>query len=261
MHSGIGGWSNKVVGPSPIKWSADHALPHELSIAQISDLVSAFVAAAQRAVTAGIDSLEIHAAHGYLIHSFLSGASNTRNDAYGGSFNNRIRLLMEVIDAVRVVIPDSMPLFVRVSATDWLQKDRYPTAWDIPDTIKLAKLLYERGVDLIDVSSGGNHEFQQIPPHNEHQIEIAGKVRAALKQAGGEAAKLLVAAVGGISNGIFANSIVDEDNCPARTDVVFAGRAFLRDSGFALACADDLNIRVQWPLQYLRKGDRKYSRL
>lgn len=249
----IGGWPDEVVGPSAIPWSRNLATPREMSKAEIRSTVDAFAAAATRCVKAGVDSLELHAAHGYLIHQFLSGVSNTRTDEYGGSFENRIRLLLETINAVRAVIPASMPLFVRISATDWLDKQEYPDAWDVEDTIKLAKLLYPRGVDLLDVSSGGNHEKQMIAPHNEYQVEIAQRVKKELVQAGGEAAKLLVSAVGGIGDGVWANKCLEEKGL----DAVFAARAFLRDAGFAATCAEELGVQIQWPKQYLRKGRKR----
>ncbi|KAI5846800.1 NADH:flavin oxidoreductase/NADH oxidase [Tricharina praecox] len=246
----IGGWPSSVVGASPIRWSADHALPRELTTAEIAAVVAAFAAAAVRCVKAGVDSLQIHAAHGYLVHSFMSGASNTRTDAYGGAFENRVRILLEIVDAVREVIPSSMPLMVRVSGTDWLPEEKYPTAWTLEDTVRLAKQLYAHGVDLLDVSSGGNHENQQISPHNTYQVQMAEKVKAALLAEGGEPAKLLVSAVGAIADGVWANKIVAEMG----VDAVFVARAFLRDPNFVLRCAEELGVRVQPPLQYLRMG-------
>ena len=250
-HRGIGGWSDAVVGASALRWSTGMALPRELSPAEIAGVVQDFAAAAVRAVKAGIDSIQIHAAHGYLIHSFLSGVSNTRTDAYGGSFENRIRILLETVDAVRAVVPESMPLMVRISATDWLPADQYPDAWSVENSIALAKLLYVRGVDLLDVSSGGSHEKQEIAPHNSYQAEIAVRIKKELLAEGGDAAKLLVSAVGGIEDGIGANKLLEDG-----VDAVFAGRAFLRDPGFALECARELGVKAQWPLQYLRKGEK-----
>jgi 2,4-dienoyl-CoA reductase-like NADH-dependent reductase (Old Yellow Enzyme family) len=248
----IGGWPDKVVGPSPIPWSDHLATPIEMSKEDIKDVVQAFAVAATRCVRAGVDSLEIHAAHGYLIHSFLSGASNTRTDEYGGSFGNRIRILMETVDAIRKVIPKDMPLFVRISATDWLDKKEFPTAWDVEDSIALAKLLYVRGVDLLDVSSGGNHEKQKVAPHNEYQVEIAERIKKELLAEGGEAAKLLISAVGGIADGVWANKILEEKGI----DCVRAARAFLRNPGFAVECAEQLGVTVEWPTQYHRRGRR-----
>jgi 2,4-dienoyl-CoA reductase-like NADH-dependent reductase (Old Yellow Enzyme family) len=248
----IGGWPDAVVGPSPIAWDPNYALPHELSRQEVRDVTNAFAAAAKRAVRAGVDSVEIHAAHGYLLNSFLSGASNHRTDEYGGSFEGRTRIVFETIEAVRAVIPSAMPLFLRVSSTDWLDEKKYPTAWGVADTIRLAKLLYVRGVDLLDCSSGGNHPEQNIQPHNEYQIEIAGQVKKALREEEGEAGKLLIGAVGGVGDGKWANKIVAD----GMADVVLAARAFLRSSEFTLTCADELGVKVQWPLQYLRRGRR-----
>lgn len=219
------GWPDNVVSASSIAWSGDYATPRALSIIEIKDVVKAFGDAATRAVKAGVDSIELHAAHGYLIHQFMSTASNKRTDEYGGSFENRIKIVLEAITEIRSRIPEDMPFFVRfvvhvhprrnpltntnhrVSGTDWLDATEFPGAWDIEQTIRLAKLLYPLGVDLLDVSSGGNHPNQKILPHNEYQIDLAGKVRKALDEEGGEAAKLLISAVGGIVDGVQANNV------------------------------------------------------
>ncbi|KAL7266684.1 NADH-dependent flavin oxidoreductase [Rhizina undulata] len=249
---GIGGWPSAVVAPSAIPWDDLHANPRELSIPEIKSLVKAFGDGAERALKAGIDSLEIHAAHGYLIHEFLSPVSNTRTDEYGGSFENRIRFLKEIAFEVRSRMPAGMPLFVRVSATDWLESI-YPEAWEIEQTARLAKVLYGWGVDLIDVSSGGNHPKQKFGMHSDYQIDLAARVRRELDAEGGDAKKLLVGAVGGIVEGKQANDILVK----GKADVVFVARQFLREPNFVLRAAKDLEIEVKWPNQYMRAVVRK----
>jgi 2,4-dienoyl-CoA reductase-like NADH-dependent reductase (Old Yellow Enzyme family) len=179
-------------------WSDAFATPKQLSIEQLHDLTDAFVAAATRAITAGVDFIEIHGAHGYLIHEFVSPATNTRNDEYGGkSFENRIRWPLEVVRAVRKTIPSTMPLFYRVSGTDWLPEGQ---GWDIEQTIELAKILVDEGVDLLDVSSGGNHKDQKIPSAPGFQVPLASAVTKAIPN-------LLVGSVGLITSGPQANDV------------------------------------------------------
>lgn len=244
-----GGWADEVVGPSAIPWSDNYAHPHELSPAQIQDLIAAFVATARRAVAAGVDALQIHCAHGYLLHQFLSGVSNTRQDQYGGSFENRVRLTLEIVDALRAVIPETMPLMIRVSGSDWLDPAEFPDAWTIDQTIRFAKLLYERGVDLLDVSAAGTHPKQIVSKGTVEMNEMAGAVRKALNEVGGEAKKLVVTAIGGITSGVQAEELLKS----GKADAVFAARAFLANPGFALSCADELGVEVSWPNQYLRR--------
>lgn len=150
----VGGWPEDVMGPSAIQWGEGYPMPREMSEKHLQDVVEGFKLSARRAVEAGVDVIELHAAHGYLLCSFLSPISNQRSDRYGGSFENRVRLLLEVVQAVRTVIPAGMPLLVRVSATEWMEHQGNES-WDVESTIKLAKLLPALGVDLLDVSSGG----------------------------------------------------------------------------------------------------------
>jgi 2,4-dienoyl-CoA reductase-like NADH-dependent reductase (Old Yellow Enzyme family) len=180
------------------RWDETHAQPKELSKEQIHGLVDAWVAATKRALAAGVDFVEVHGAHGYLIHSFVSPATNTRTDEYGGkSLDNRLRFPLEVVRAVRKTIPDSMPLFYRVSGTDWLPEGQ---GWDVEQTIELAKRLQAEGVDLLDVSSGGNHRDQNIPGAPGFQVPLASAVKKAVPN-------LLVGAVGIITNGPQANDV------------------------------------------------------
>ncbi|TFY81987.1 hypothetical protein EWM64_g2032, partial [Hericium alpestre] len=147
-----GGWADDVVGPSPIPWNELHATPKELTKEGIRHVVKDWADAARRAVRVGFDAIEIHNAHGFLLHSFLSPVSNKRTDEYGGSFENRIRLTLEIVDAIRAVVPDAMPLFLRISATDWLQESLpNEPSWTLEDTVRLAPLLAAHGVDLIDI--------------------------------------------------------------------------------------------------------------
>lgn len=157
------GWPNDVVGPSPVPYSPEHAEPRELSLQDIRQLKQDFALGSLRAILAGFDVIQIQAAEGHLLHNFLSPTSNLRNDCYGGSFGNRVRLLLEVVTAVRAVIPRYVPLFARISATDWLGDTGYRgESWKLADAIELAYLLADRGVDALDISTGGNQPLQKI---------------------------------------------------------------------------------------------------
>jgi 2,4-dienoyl-CoA reductase-like NADH-dependent reductase (Old Yellow Enzyme family) len=181
------------------RWSEAHAQPKQLSIDQLHGLTNAFVAAAKRALEAGVDVIEINGAHGYLVHSFVSPATNTRIDEYGGkSLENRLRWPLEMVRAIRKTIPSTMPLLYRVSATDWLPEGQ---GWDINQTTELAKHLVEERVDLLDVSSGGNHKDQKIPSAPGFQVPLASAVKKAVPN-------LLVGAVGLITNGPQANEVL-----------------------------------------------------
>jgi 2,4-dienoyl-CoA reductase-like NADH-dependent reductase (Old Yellow Enzyme family) len=177
--------------PTVEPWDERHAVPKALSEDQIHDLTQKFVDAAHRAIRAGVDFVEVHGAHGYLLHQFVSPATNLRTDSYGGSFANRVRFPVEVVRAVRSAIPENVPLFYRVSATDWLPEGK---GWDIPQTIELAELLRREGVDLVDVSSGGNHKDQEIKSGPGFQVPFAAAVKRAIPD-------LVVGAVGIITRG------------------------------------------------------------
>ncbi len=156
----VNGWPDDVVAPSAIPWNEDHAKPREMSLDEIEGFKKDFAASVKRALEVGFDAIEIHNAHGYLLHSFLSPVSNKRTDKYGGSWENRTRLTLEVVELCRSIIPKDMPLWLRISATDWLEevsKDQISESWTGDDTVKLAPLLAKAGVDVLDVSSGGNH--------------------------------------------------------------------------------------------------------
>lgn len=227
-----GGW--ETLGPSPIAYP-NYAVPREMAPADIARVVEDFAAAAKRSVEAGFDTIELHMAHGYLLHNFLSPLSNQRTDAYGGSLENRLRLPLEVVDAVRAVIPEEMPLIARVSATDWIF-DR--PAWDVEDTVTLAVQLRERGVDLIDVSTGGN-VHADIPVGLEYQVDYATKVREA---------GLPVSAVGLITEPQHAEEIL----AAHRADVIEVGRAALKDPYWPRRAAEELGSPLEALPSYSR---------
>jgi 2,4-dienoyl-CoA reductase-like NADH-dependent reductase (Old Yellow Enzyme family) len=198
-------------------------------------VVAAFRNAAQRALTAGFDFVELHAAHGYLLHEFLSPLSNRRTDLYGGSFDNRTRLVVEVVDTVRAVWPERLPLFVRISATDWADG-----GWNIDESVQLASVLREHGVDLIDCSSGGLVPNVKIPLGPGYQVQFARRIR---REAG-----IATAAVGMITEPAQAGEIIANGDA----DLVLMARAMLRDPYWALHAAAALGETISWPKQYLR---------
>jgi 2,4-dienoyl-CoA reductase-like NADH-dependent reductase (Old Yellow Enzyme family) len=169
----VNGWPRNVYGPSAIPYNDKHAMPKEMTKVDIENFKEAWVASLKRALRAGFDVIEIHNAHGYLLHNFVSPASNQRTDEYGGSFENRIRLTLEVVDLTRETVPKDMPVFLRISATDWLEKVEGIDGWTVEDTIKLAEILADRGVDLMDVSTGGNHPKQQIKTGPGYQVSVS----------------------------------------------------------------------------------------
>ncbi|GLV74333.1 NADH:flavin oxidoreductase/NADH oxidase [Streptomyces hygroscopicus] len=228
------GW--QPLGPSPLPFAEGHPVPDELSEARIGEITRQFADAARRALAAGFEVAEIHGAHGYLIGEFLSPHSNHRTDGYGGSFDNRVRFALEVVDAVRAVWPEELPLFFRVSATDWLEEN----GWTPDDTVRLAALLKEQGVDLLDVSSGGNAPHVRIPLGPGYQVPFAARVR---RETG-----LPVAAVGLITEPEQAEKIITN----GEADAVLLGRELLRDPYFARRAAAELGGEVHTPDQYHR---------
>ncbi len=228
-----GGW--KTVAPSPVPFKENDPQPIALSTNDIASLVEKFSAAAKRAVAAGFKIVEIHAAHGYLINEFLSPASNLRTDEYGGSFENRIRFLVEIVDSVKQVWPSDYPLFVRISASEWSDK-----GWTIEDSVKLAVILKEKGVDVIDCSSGGNIAGVKINIGPLYQTPFAEQIK---KQAG-----ILTGAVGLITTAEQCEQIIAE----GKADLVFLARQLLRDPYFPLHAAKELGADIKWPVQYER---------
>jgi len=229
-----GGWK-KVVAASAIPFADNYPTPQALTSDGIQEVVQAFAAAARRACEAGFRVIEIHAAHGYLIHEFLSPLSNQRTDAYGGSFENRTRMLREVVGAVRQVWPERAPLFVRISATDWVDG-----GWDIQQSVEFARQLKGLGVDLIDCSSGGIVPYARIPVGPGYQTPFAERIR---REAG-----ILTGAVGMITLPSQAETIVAE----GQADAVLLAREFLRDPYWPLRAARELGQQISWPVQYLR---------
>jgi 2,4-dienoyl-CoA reductase-like NADH-dependent reductase (Old Yellow Enzyme family) len=229
-----GGWS-PIVAPSAIPFSEEYQTPIALDEAGIAAVIDAFRAAAQRALAAGMQVLELHGAHGYLLHQFLSPLSNTRTDRYGGSFENRVRLLRETVAAVRSVWPEELPLFVRLSATDWRDD-----GWRPEDSVALATLLAAEGVDMIDCSSGGVVRRVQIPLGPGYQVRFAEQLR--------RDAHIATAAVGLITTAAQADTIVRS----GQADMVFLARELLRDPHWPLRAARELRQEIDWPKQYER---------
>jgi 2,4-dienoyl-CoA reductase-like NADH-dependent reductase (Old Yellow Enzyme family) len=222
------------VGPSPLAY-ADWPAPTELDAGEIADLVEAFAAATTRSLDAGFEVVEIHAAHGYLLHQFLSPLSNRRTDGYGGDLTGRSRFLVEVVDAVRARWPGTQPVFVRISATDWVDG-----GFSLEDAVELSRTLAEHGVDLVDVSSGGNSPAQQISAGPGYQVPLARRVR--------EAGGLPVAAVGLITEPQQAEQILAEGSA----DAVLLARALLREPAWPQRAAYELGDDLAWPVQYER---------
>jgi 2,4-dienoyl-CoA reductase-like NADH-dependent reductase (Old Yellow Enzyme family) len=231
-----GGWEG--VAPSAMAY-ASMPEPKELDAQGIAKVIDDFGQAARRSHDAGFDMVEIHAAHGYLLHQFLSPLSNLRTDEYGGSFDNRVRLLIDVIDATRKNWPERLPVLVRISATDWVDG-----GWDIEQSIELSRLMGEHGVDLVDVSSGGADPRQEITPTPGYQVPLAQRIRAE--------ANIPTGAVGLIRSAQQSEEIITS----GAADVVLLGRPFLSDPAWPLHAARDLGIDVDyWPNQYLRGKD------
>ncbi len=288
----VGGWPDDVVGPMDGEaWTWDGKkvsdesggfyAPRGLSEEEISQLVQDWASAAQRAVNAGIDVIEIHAAHGYLLNQFLSPVTNQRTDKYGGSFENRTRLLVEIIEVIRKVIPETMPLYLRISSTEWMEETdegKKFGSWDVDSSIRLAKLLPGLGVDLLDVSSGGNHPAQRINMFDskDYQTRIAARIRTELKK---ESLNLLIGAVGLITEADQARDILEEGGSVSngnvngdiakeaqiavgmtearagkepQADVILVARQFMREPEWVLRVAWQLGVEVGWPSQFLR---------
>ncbi len=228
-----GGWTP--VAPSPIAFDPSYAVPAELDERGILATVQAFAAAAGRALEAGFQVIEIHGAHGYLIHEFLSPLANQRTDAYGGSFEKRTRLLREAVAAVREVWPERLPLFVRISSTDWVEG-----GWDLEQSVELARQIKPLGVDFIDCSSGGMVPWAKIPVGPGYQVPFAAAIR--------ERTGILTGAVGMITEQDQAERIIRE----GKADAVLIAREFLRDPYWPLAGAREAGHPISWPAQYLR---------
>jgi 2,4-dienoyl-CoA reductase-like NADH-dependent reductase (Old Yellow Enzyme family) len=229
-----GGWA-PIVAPSALPFDAEYQTPVALDGAGIVRVIDAFKSAATRAIAAEMQMLEVHAAHGYLLHQFLSPISNHRTDRYGGSFENRIRLVREVVAAIRDVWPEHQPLGVRISATDWRDD-----GWTPDESVELARVLSREGVDLFDCSSGGIAPGIRVPLGPGYQVPFADRLR--------REAQVLSAAVGLITDAKQADTIVRS----GQADMVFLAREVLRDPHFPLRAARELGVEVDWPSQYLR---------
>lgn len=286
----IDGWPDNVKGPSGGESQAWDCLPNgsfdpewnrfwppkALTLPEIGEVIHDFAMAAERSAKAGVDVIEIHAAHGYLLHQFLSPISNHRTDEYGGSFENRTRLLFEVVKAVRDVIPPGMPLFLRMSSTDVMEDTdlgKKLGSWDVESTIKIARQLPALGVDLLDVSSGGNHPGQRLDGVNtkDYHVNIAGRIRDTIHS---DNLELLIGVVGMITTAEQAREIVEQGvNSPEKgseaegeaakdvlfdkntrqtmADVVLVARQFLREPDWVLRVASKLGVDVWWPNQFM----------
>jgi 2,4-dienoyl-CoA reductase-like NADH-dependent reductase (Old Yellow Enzyme family) len=229
-----GGWTN-VVAPSALPFANHYPMPHALSKEDIQQIVSAFASAACRACEAGFGVIEIHAAHGYMIHQFLSPLSNRRTDDYGGSFENRTRILREILTAIRGAWPEQAPVFVRISVTDWTDG-----GWDLEQSLELVRRLKELGADLIDCSSGGNVPRATIPVGPGYQTRFAEQIR--------READILTGTVGMITSPTQAEHVL----VSGQADAVVVAREFLRDPYWPLRAARELRQPIPWPVQYLR---------
>ena len=227
------GWQG--IAPSPIAYNENYPVPHQLTVSEIKAIQDAFRAGAKRALFAGFEWLEVHAAHGYLFHCFYSPLSNKRTDEYGGSFENRIRFLLETVRAIRPVWPEHLPLTVRISGTDWVDG-----GWTVEESVELAKFLKQEGVDLIDCSSGGGVYNAEVPVGPSYQVHISEAVR--------NGADILTAAVGMITDPLQADEIIRS----GKSDLVLLGREFLRDPYWPLHAAQALDQTAPVPPQYLR---------
>ena len=237
LSPGEGGW-RPIWAPSAVPFGSRSPVPEALDEDGIREVVRAFAAAAGRAREAGFEVVELHAAHGYLLHEFLSPLANRRTDRYGGTFENRVRLLLEVVDAVRGVWPDELPLFVRISATDWMEG-----GWELEQSVELGRLLKGRGVDLVDCSSGGAVPGAAIPVGPGYQAPFAAEIR--------ERAGIATAAVGLITEPAQADEIIRSGGA----DLVLLARAVLRDPYWPLHAAKKLGAEIRWPVQYQRAVD------
>jgi 2,4-dienoyl-CoA reductase-like NADH-dependent reductase (Old Yellow Enzyme family) len=231
-----GGW--RPIGPSELPFSETNGHPRAMTLDDIAATRAAFATAAARAYAAGFRVIELHAAHGYLMHEFLSPLSNRRADSYGGSYDNRVRFVLECAEAVRAALPDRCPLFVRISATEWTEG-----GWDIEQSVELARRLKARGVDVIDCSSGGN-VAAKIPVGPGYQVPFASRIR--------REANMPTAAVGMITRAEQAEQILGN----GAADVILLARELLRDPYWPLRAAEALGYKMSWPAQYLRSAPR-----
>lgn len=227
-----GGWNDRIA-PSPIAFREGAPVPQEITQADLQHVLQSFVSAAERANEAGFDVIELHSAHGYLLHQFLSPISNQRTDGYGGSFENRIRFHVELVRAVREVWPEEKPLFMRISATDWVEG-----GWDVRESVELCKVLAPLGLDFVDCSSGGSTPDAQIPTGPGYQVPLAAEIKSNSGMPTG--------AVGQITQPKQAEEIIASQSA----DLVFLGRELLRNPYWPQKAATELGTDLKWPDQY-----------
>lgn len=233
LKEGSNSWTT--LSASAIPFYETDTIPVELSKVQTEKIIDDFATATQRAVKAGYKIIEIHAAHGYLIHQFLSPLTNKRSDEYGGAFDNRVRLILRIVDAIVPLLDEDHSLWVRISATDWVEG-----GWNIEESAKLTRLLKSKGVDVIDVSTGGNIPQVKIPVEKNYQVPFAEEIR---KQT-----SIITGAVGMISDAAQAEEILEKK----QADLIFVGRELLRDPHFPLHAAKELKDSIEWAKQYIR---------
>ena len=233
VNTADGGW--QPLAPSAVAFKDGDLIPAELSVEEIAVVVNQFKLAAKRALDAGFQIIELHGAHGYLINEFLSPASNHRTDQYGGSFENRTRFLLEIIEQIKTVWPDTLPIFLRISATDYAE-----IGWTEQDSIQLAKIVKDKGIDLMDCSSGGNVAGVKIPLKPLYQLSFATNIK--------KASGILTGTVGLITTSTETENIISNEEA----DLVFMAREFLRDPYFPLRAAFELKAETKWPKQYER---------
>jgi 2,4-dienoyl-CoA reductase-like NADH-dependent reductase (Old Yellow Enzyme family) len=230
----VNGWPDNVYAPSAVAHGEGYPQPKAMTLKDIEDFKEAWAAGVKRSLKAGFDFIEIHNAHGYLLHEFLSPVANKRTDDYGGSFENRTRLTLEVVELTRKLIPDSMPLLLRISATDFLEHDPSIESWTTKDSVRLAPLLAERGVDLLDVSGGAVSTQQKIEVGPGYQVSYALEIKKAVGD------KLLVTAVGGITDGKLAEQILQQG-----LDAVFVAKGFQRNPGLVWEFATQVGVQIE----------------
>ncbi|RAL67303.1 hypothetical protein DID88_008066 [Monilinia fructigena] len=258
----VGGWPDRVKAPSAIAFDEHHCTPSAMTLEDIHAFKDAWLAALKRALKAGFDVIEIHNAHGYLLHEFCSPVSNKRTDRYGGSWENRVRLTLEIVDLTRSNIPDTMPLFLRISATDWLENEGFgDDSWKVEDSVRLADVLADRGVDLMDVSSGANHPLQKITAGPGYQAPFA----KAIKRVVGD--RLLVGTVGIITNGMQAEALLSgkgeevDSKGEEELDLAIVARGFQKNPGLVWEWAEELGVRImvahqiRWGFRGKAKGN------
>ncbi|KAF2837529.1 FMN-linked oxidoreductase [Patellaria atrata CBS 101060] len=245
----LNGWPDDVVAPSAVPYNDKHAQPRAMSADEISEFKTAFNDAVKRALDIGFDVIEIHAAHGYLLHSFLSPATNKRQDQYGGSFDNRVRLLCELIQETRSSVPDTYPLFLRISSTDWLEESELKNdSWTVAQSVELAQRVRDLGVDVLDCSSGGNHPLAHVHSRPGYQVPPARTIAKALASSPSEKT-MFVASVGAITSGAQAEAILTGTGGGTGLDVVVVGRAFLKNPFLVWSWAEELGVEVNLPSQ------------